>query len=65
MNLSCQMRPGNRNGWPTWGLDPPPLGQRECVEFPSMCIYTQSKIILTQDPPQCFVFVVGMDCGIL
>ncbi len=27
------MRPGNRNGWPAWGLDPPPLGERECVDF--------------------------------
>ena len=33
MNLSCQMRSGNRERSPTGGLDPPPLGERECMDF--------------------------------
>ena len=31
--LRCQMRSGNLDRGPTGGLDPPPSGERECMDF--------------------------------
>ncbi len=33
-----QLGSGNRGGSPIWGLDPPPLGEQECMEFPRKTI---------------------------
>ena len=33
MYLSRCMRSANRGGGGTWSLDPPPLGERECMDF--------------------------------
>ena len=33
MFLSCQMMSGNRDRWGTYNLDPPPLGESECMDF--------------------------------
>ena len=33
LDLRCQVGSGNRGGSRIWSLDPPPLGERECVDF--------------------------------
>ena len=31
--MTASMWSGNLERWPTWSLDPPPLGERECMDF--------------------------------
>ncbi len=43
MNLSCWMRSGNLVGRGIWSLDPPPLGERICMDFLRKISYSEGS----------------------